>query len=804
MPQAKTPVSATLQAKFQQGLTLHRQSRLAEAERIYQEILQQDLTHFDALYLLGMVALQTHRLQRGVELITKAISLNSNVAEAHNNLGSGLNDLKRHEEALASFEKAIALKPDYAGAHYNRGNAFGALRRHEEAIASFDKAIALKPDYADAHYNRGDALNHLKRHEEALASFDIAIALKPELAEAYNNRGNALNELKRHEEAIASYDKAIALKPDYTDAHYNRGNALNHLKRHEEALASFDNAIALKPELAEAYNNRGNALNDLKRHEEALASYDKAIALKPDFAEAYNNRGVTLNGLKRLVEALASYDKAIALKSDYAEVYNNRGTALNDLKRHEDALASYDKAMALKPDLEFLYGQLIHTKMTICDWSNFETQIAQLVHKIDHSEKVSQPFPLLAATNSPELQRKAAEIYAVARYPLNIALPKIAKRQRSNKIRIGYFSADFREHNVAFLAAELFEKHNRSQFELTAFAFGSDTKDSMRRRLEIAFDRFIDVRNRSDRDVALLARTFEIDIAVDLGGFTAYRRTEIFAMRAAPVQVNYLGYSGTMGATYMDYLIADTTVIPTQHQKYYTEKIAYLPNSYMPHDSKCSISGQLFNRAEFGLPQSGSIFCFFSDSCKLNPRAFDCWMEILKKVEKSVLWLLHHNSAAVTNLKKEAGTRGVNPDRLVFANQIPRADHLARHRLADLFLDTLPWNAHTTASDALWVGLPVLTQIGESYAGRSAASLLNAIGLPELITSTRQEYEDLAIELATNPEKLAAIKRKLATNRLTTPLFDTQHFTQHIEAAYAAMYERYQADLSPDHIYVPP
>ena len=542
---------------------------------------------------------------------------------------------------------------------------------------------------------------------------------------------------------------------------------------------------------------------DLKCPAEALASYDKAIALKPDHAATHSNRGNALMDLKRHAEALASYDRAIALKPDDAAAHSNRGNALMALNRPEEALTSYDKAIALKPDFEFLYGNLIHMKMKICDWSNLETQIAQLVHKIDRAEKVSQPFLLLAETNSPELQRKAAEIYALARYPLNIALPKIAKRQRRNKIRIGYFSAEFRNHAIAFLTAELFERHNRSQFEVTAFSFGIDTRDDMRRRLEAAFDKFLDVRNRSDRDVALLARNLEIDIAVDLGGFTLDGRMGIFSMRAAPVQVNYLGYAGTTGAEYIDYLIADPTLIPASNQKYFSEKIVYLPNSYQANDRKRRIADKTFTRAEVRLPEDAFVFCCFNNNFKIAPEVFDCWMRILKRVDNSVIWLMEGNTKATSNLRKEAEIRGVHPERLIFAKPMPPPDHLARHRLADLFLDTLPYNAHTTASDALWAGLPVLTRIGETFAGRVAASLLNAIGLTELITSTPQAYEALAIELATNPEKLAAIKRKLANNRLTTPLFDTQTFTRHIEAAYTMMYERYQANLPPDHIYVP-
>ena len=693
--------SGVVQAKFQQGLALHRQGRLAEAEKLYQEILQQEPTHFGVLHLLGALALQTHRIQRGVELIGKAIKINPNVAAAHNNLGSALSALKRHDEALASYDRAIALKPDYAEAYYNRGIVLKALNRNEQALASYEGAIALKPDHADA----------------------------------YNNRGNTLSAMKHHEEAMASYDKAIALKPDY----------------------------------AEAYNNRGNVLNALQRYQGALASYDRAIALKPDYAEAYNNRGNSLSELKRFEEALASYDRAIALKSDY----------------------------------EFLFGSLIHTKMKICDWSNLQTQIAQLVDKIGHAERVSPPFPLLAATNSPELQRKATEIYVLARYPLNNALPKIAKRQRHEKIRLGYFSADFRNHPGAYSMVEMFELHDRLKFEVFGFSFSPESEYELKSRLEPAFDKFIDVNSYTDIDVALLARNMEIDIAIDRNGFTTYCRPNIFAARAAPLQISYKAYPGTMGIGYIDYLIADPIVVSADHRANYSEKIAYLPNSYQVYDTKRLIPDKTVLREEVGLPNNAFVFCCFNNNYKITPEVFDCWMRILRQVDGSVLWLLEDNAKAASNLRQEAENRGVHPERLIFAKRMPSPDHLARHRLADLFLDTLPYNAHTTANDALWAGLPVLTRIGETFAGRVAASLLNAIGLTELITSTPQAYEALAIELATNPEKLAAIRRKLVNNRLTTPLFDTQMYTRHIEAAYTAMYERYQANLPPDHIYVP-
>jgi predicted O-linked N-acetylglucosamine transferase (SPINDLY family) len=769
IPQAQQPFTAAIQAKFEKGLLLHQQGKLVEAGQLYVEVLQLNPSHFDALHFLAVIALQTGRTQQGVDLITKA----------------------------------IALKPDYAVAYNNRGIALFELKRLEDALANYDKAIALKPDFADAYNNRGNVLKDLKRLEDALVSYDKAIALKPDYAEAYNNRGNALEDLKRLEDALASYDKAIALKPAYADAYYNRGIALFELKSLEDALASYDKAIALKPDHAEAYGNRGNALFELKRLEDALASYDKAIALKPDHAESYGNRGNVLFELKSLEDALASYDKAIALKPDYADAYNNRGYALKDLKRLEHALASYDKAIALKPDYEFLFGTLLNTKMQICDFTNVESQFAQISEQIIRGEKVSTPFPILAISSSLEVQRKAAEIWVSKQHPISTALPALTKRARREKIRLGYFSPDFRNHPVSYLIADLIEKHDRSKFEIIAFSFGPDQKDEMGTRMEAAFDQFIHVRDKPDKYSALLSRNMEIDIAVDLGGFTNLSRTGIFAFRASPIQVNYLGYPGTMGADYIDYIIADRILIPEDNKHHYCEKIVYLPNSYQVNDAKRSISDKAFTRAELGLPPTGFVFCCFNNVNKITPRVFDRWMRILKNVEGSVLWLIEDNGKAASNLRKEALARGVNAERLIFAKRLPPGEHLARHCSADLFLDTLPYNAHTTASDALWAGLPVLTCLGETFAGRVAASLLNAIHLPELITATPEAYEALAIELATNAHRLAEIKQKLAKNRFTTPLFDTKLFTKHIEAAYTAMYERYHADLAPSHIYVP-
>lgn len=510
--------------------------------------------------------------------------------------------------------------------------------------------------------------------------------------------------------------------------------------------------------------------------------------------------GLALQALKRLDEALASYDKALALKPNYADAYINRGNALKDLNRLDEALASYDKALALKPNHDFLLGTLLHTKMMVCDWSGLSERLRSYEENLRDFKKITTPFPVLALLDTPELHRQAAKIYADTTYPRNNRLGQIKKRAKNHKIRLGYYSADFYNHATAYLMAELFEIHDTSKFELFGFSFGPNKQDETHKRISLAFDNLFEFRNKSDLEIAQCSRELGIDIAIDLKGFTTGSRPGIFAEVCAPIQANYLGYPGTMSVDYIDYFIADKTVIPTEQQCNYAEKIVYLPNSYQVNDSERKISDRIFTKKELELPDSGFIFCCFNNNYKILPVTFDVWMRLLKAVEGSVLWLLEDNPTAAKNLRREAEVRGVDSSRLVFAKRIPLDEHLARHRLADLFIDTLPYNAHTTASDALWAGLPVLTCMGKSFASRVAASLLNAIELPELITNTKAEYEASAIELASNLEKLSKLKLKLKRNRLTKPLFNTTLFATHLEAAYVAMYERYQADLAPESI----
>jgi predicted O-linked N-acetylglucosamine transferase (SPINDLY family) len=705
------------------------------------------------------------------------------------------------ESAELYLKQALRMQPTNPHVLRLLGVVFAQRKQYPEALKYFNDSLKALPKNALALSNLGNVFLELKEYSNALDAHDKSIKIDPKYEEAWSNKGNVLYELKRYDEAITHHDKALSLKPNYAQAWSNKGNTLHALKRYDEAITHHDKALSLKPNYAEAWSNKGNTLHELKRYDEAITHYDKALSFKPDYAEAWSNKGNTLHELKRYDEAIAHHDKALSLKPDYAEGWLNKGITLNELKRYDEAIAHYDKALSLKPDIDWTSGDLLHTKMKICSWSGLIESLENISKKVVANEKVATPFPLLALNDDALLHKKSSEIYIQSKYLFNPVLGPILKCPKNKKIRVGYFSADFKNHPVSLLTAELYELHDKNQFEIIAFSFGVDDKSPMRLRLSQAFDQYIDVSDMSDLEIAELSRNLKIDIAVDLGGFTSNSRTGIFSYRAAPIQLSYIGYLGTMGAEYYDYLLADKTIVSTESQKFYSEKIAYLP-SYQVNDRKRIISDRQFTRVELGLPENGFIFCCFNNNYKILPAMFDSWMRILNAVEGSVLFLYAENDWAKANLIQEASLRGIDSARLIFGAHIPTEEYLARYRVCDLFLDTFPYNAGTTASDALWVGLPVLTLMGQSFASRMAASLLNAIGLPELITNTQAEYETLAIELAMNHQKLRDIKLKLANNRLTAPLFDTPLFVKNIEAAYLTMVEQYQADLESEHIFV--
>ena len=581
--------------------------------------------------------------------------------------------------------------------------------------------------------------------------------------------------------------------------HFDNLRLLNFIyfkeKKFSKALNFINEAIKINPNFAETYNVQGNTLNELKQLNQAIISYDKAIKINPNFSNAYYNKGLVLHELKNTNLAIENYKKAIKINPNFFQAYNNMGFAFHQLKRFDESLKSYEKAFAINPNSNFLLGKIIHSKNFLCEWKSHKENLKNLTDQLENNKASCLPFATLSLFDSPRLQKKAAELWIQETFPKNNIPEKIKKYKSNKKIKLGYYSADYHNHATSFLIAELMELHNKSKFELFGFSFGPNKQDEMRKRVSSSFDQFIDVRFKSDYEIVELSRKLEIDIAVDLKGITTDSRFGIFLKRCAPIQINFLGYPGTLGTSTIDYILADKILISKKNQKNFFEKIIYMPNSYQPNDTKKQISKKNFTRKEMGLPKNSFVFCCFNQNYKITPDVYDIWMKLLKKIDGSVLWLMKNSEKVTENLKKEAIKRNIKSNRIIFAEKMPLAEHLARHKLADLFIDTFPYNAHTTCSDALWSGLPVITRMGESFASRVGASLLSAIELNELITKSEKEYEKLAIKLATNPKLLNKIKNKLKKNKVLKPLFNTKLYTSNIELAYTKIYNNYYSNL---------
>lgn len=590
------------------------------------------------------------------------------------------------------------------------------------------------------------------------------------------------------------YGAVLRASPRHAQALYLLGFVHFQRGQFDDAERLIGQSLQVNPQSPDAWYNRGCALQRLQRNADAASCFERAVALKPDYDEAWTNRGVALLAQRRHADAIDSFNRALALKPLDREALSNRGTTLFELKRYDEASADYDALLQATPDFPYALGNAALARAYCCDWRRLKQDRAQIHAALQSGRAVVSPHASTLIVDDPMDQLRAAQTWVAERCP---EMPPLwrGERYHHDGIRVAYLSADYHSHATAYLAAGLFEAHDKSRFQTTAISFGPDDSSEMRERLKRAFGRFIDVRDKSDQAVATLLKQMEIDIAVDLKGFTQDARPGILAHRPAPVQVNYLGHPGTMGARYIDYLIADRRIVPEGHERYYAEKIVCLPDSYQANDPKRRIAERTPARADEGLPEASFVFCSFNGSFKITPEVFDIWMRLLKVVDGSVLWLLDDNAAAVRNLKREAEARGVPAQRLVFAPRRPLDEHLARHRLAGLFLDTLPCNAHTTASDALWAGLPVLTCTGNTFAGRVAASLLFAMGLPELIANSLSSYESMAMNLARDPTALAQLSAKLVDQRNTAPLFDTERFARHLESAYVTMWERAQRGL---------
>ena len=818
---------------LKKALSYYRGGHLAKAGTLYRDLLARNPNHAEALHHLGLVEAADGRLSQAIGLMARAVAIDPSDPASSENLASTLVAAGQFDAALATCRTAlrtspanlklmqlaavsllrsgrlaeavdeltrlISVEPDHVAGLTLLGHVMARMNHFEAAIRCLDRALALDPRLAEVHGEKGTCCARLGLYAEALNAYDQCLAISPGVAGAWLGRGNVLLELKRPADALAAYAQALALNGDYADAWAGQGNALSELFRLDEAIAAYDRALAIDPRHANAWLGRGNALLTANRCDDAGAAFDRALSLNGDLAEAWLGRANLSLRLDRRQDAASAFEKALALRPTLAGAWLGYGKLAYVAKRYGDALDMCRKAYALDGDKTTL-GLALRARMHICDWDQLDQTCKEVVAHARVGEPVD-PLSFLALPSSAQEQLRCARVWVDRNYRSDVPPVWTGERYDHQRIRVGYLSAEFHEHPVSILSARMYELHDRSRFETFALSIGPDDDSDMRARLARSFEHFIDLRSKPDEDPARLIRSMEIDIVVDLNGFTGGGRMDILARRPAPVQVNYLGYPGTTGGRLHDYVIADRTIIPHERQRCFSEKIVYMPHSFMPSDNTRPISPRTFERVELGLPPEGFVYCCFNNAYKITPDIFAIWMRILRRVESSVLWLAEDTPLASDNLRKEAVARGIAADRLIFAKRVPRMDeHLARQRAADLFLDTLPYNAHTTANDALWAGLPVLTCRGGTFAGCVAASLLNAIAVPELVTSNLEEYEALAVALAGDPGKLTAIREKLLTNRLSAPLFDSERFTRDMETAYLAMWRRHQAGLAPDDI----
>lgn len=854
-----------LKLAIDRALSFHEKKEFAQALKIYEFILKKEPNHFQTLNLAGLIYQEQGRDQLALEKFKKALALEKRFYLTHYSAASSCLKLGEHQQAVDHLNAAIALSPQEYQAYINKGTALHKLGKLESSLLNYQRSILIKADFAPSHFNLACLLRDMKdekSHSLCLKSFERSIELSPQDYPAYINLANELSDKKDYKGAVLLLSRSIAIGPNLSEAYFNKGTTQFLGKMYASSKESLTRAILLDPDSYGGWNNLGNACKEMALFEDATKAYKNALKLasKSQRPETLYNLGVVQHQMGLYEDAKQNYDHSLSIDGDFIKAINARGLALRQLKEYKQSIADFKRVMSIDPDYEYALGNLIHTQMHAADWSSWSSCSAWsegpvgpvepvkptandstginsskpllsnqrfqntrfLVHEmivnIEQSKNVSHPFPVLALIDSPSLHLKSSKLWVQDKHSeplgsqeraqltvkeLATARPMPFEAAPLNKrIRIAYLSADFHNHATAFLMAELFELHAKDKFEIFAISFGPNTEDDMQKRIKGAVEHFIDVKDMGDIEIANLCKAKGIDIAVDLKGFTLDSKFNIFVHRCAPAQVSYLGYPGTSGSDCMDYLIADKVCIPPEYEKFYSETIIYLPDSYQINDSKRRIEPCKKTKLDHGLPIQSFVFCCFNSTYKITPPVFTIWMDLLKKVESSVLWLLEDDLQIAANLKSEAILRGVDPQRLIFANRLPLPEHLGRHIHADLFLDTLPYNAHTTASDALWAGLPVLTQIGKGFAARVGASLLSALGLQELITQNDEEYTRLALHLATHRDELKNIRHKLQIAKTKAPLFKSAEFTKYLENAYREIFKRQQLRLPKEPIYI--
>lgn len=700
------------------------------------------------------------------------------------------------DAAATLLARALAIDPERVDARLNLGRALRESGKIADALVEFDRILAGRPDDADALFAKAETLTREGRTQDALTVCDSLTTLHPRNYAGWANRGALMLGLGRHAEALDSFVRARRCNPTIAENHLNEGRLLLSFNRDQEARESFDKAVQINPNLAAGHLGRAAAL--MKRHNvvSAMVSAERALQLQPDLAEAKCLLGSGYVQLGNLQSAIPLLDEAIKLRPDYAEAHICMGEALRELGRHDDSIEHFSRAAALKPDLQFALGNLLHAKMQAASWDGLDELTRDVISKLDRGILSINPFALQAASDDEPTLRKCSELTTQRFHPVADRVLGKTRLRQGGKIRVGYVSGEFREHATSILMTDIWESHDKDAFEIIGIDTGFNDRGPRRARIEAAMDDMVTVTDLSDQDAALRIAAMQIDVLVNLNGFFGKARPGIFSWRPAPIQVNYLGFPGTLGASYFDYLLADDLVIPEGSEIHYLETIVYLPGCYQAN-SRREIATEALSRADFGLPDEAFVFCCFNNVYKITPKMFAAWMKILNDVPDSVLWLLESSQATRDRMTAAAEAAGVRADRLVFADPLPASKHLARYRLADLFLDTNPYNAHTTASDALSAGLPILTMQGRSFPGRVAASLLHSLGLTSMVARDLGDYQQLAVELARDRARMANIRSKLLEALPGAATFNARTMTRNLETAFRYMLERAESGLPP-------
>lgn len=829
-----------------EGIRLHQQGDLEGARRIYSNILSSHPDQGDALYLSGVAFLQGGLEEQAISFLEKALHIDPHNQEyagallrALNNHGLTKQERGDYEKALLYYDRALELDPDFLMALNNKGMVSSALNHVSQAVDCYLKALSIDPSFYEAWVNLGNVYKDRGDYDQALECYQKALELKPSSWQVFNNIGSVLNEKKDYETAKQYLLKAIELNPQYDEAYYNLGCVCFELDQTDDAVRSYLKCLEINPGYAKAYSNAGNVFFKLKHYDDAEACYLKACELQPGLAEAYNNAGNLYQSRNDLEKAVFYLEKASDLSPDVPEFKNNLGLVYKKCgnnARAEDcfkkaidqapnfadphfylgeiyketlrfghAVTCYEKTLELQPDFPLAPDQLCATYQRLCDWDKAQPLIERMQHELETGDTVTElPHNSLSRYEDAKLCYTLAKLWSdnvsEAKKGENLSFTFGQHRKHGSKIRVGYFSNTFNNHPGGHLIAGLFGCHNRKDFEIYLYSFGPDDGSYYRKKAESECDKFIDIRLLDDREAAKRIYGDKIDILVDLRGYTQNNRVEVCALHPAPVQVVYLGFAGTSGSTFYDYIIADKTIVPEEHRPYFSEHIVYMPDCYQVTNHEQAISGETFTRKDQGLPEDGVVFCSFNASYKFEPVMYGCWMDIMKAVPGSVLWLLDDSEAIIRNLVNEAEARGVGRDRLVFAKRMPKKRHLKRSRLADISLDTRIYTGHTTTSDSLWAGVPVISMLGNHFASRVSASIIRAAGLPELVVSDLKAYKALAVDLALNPDKLRLFKQRVWDNRTTHPLFNTPLFARNLEKAYTIMWDSYVTGKAPDTI----